>query len=85
MGGVHIIDLAGHPVITQFLGQIVHADIRKEIIEDVAESKEVEKLRAVFLVGSGDLLPLYPATPLIGPELIKQLQICLAFWCVHLL
>lgn len=37
-----------------FVGQNVLADILEKIMEDVVESKEVEKLWAVFLAGSGD-------------------------------
>ena len=72
-----------------FVWQVVLADIFQEIVEDVVECKEVEKLRAVFLIGGSNPLQhllryiLHP--PFICPKLVEQLQISLAFRCVQLL
>ena len=61
------------------VGQHILRDVFQELIKNVVKGKEVDKVGAVFVVGSGngvnDFLRHFLHTGSIVPELVKQLQI----------
>ena len=65
------------------VGQVVFADILQKVREDVIQRKEVQKLRAILAVGSGDSFQHLIGNILqfasVGPKLVKQCQVGCAF------
>ena len=65
------------------VGQVVFADILQKVREDVIQREEVQKLRAILAVGSGDsfqhLIGDIFQFAFVGPKLVKQRQVGGAF------